>query len=75
MKLELSEKLIKSGIRYAFLDHSVYSNRWLLANLRKENIKIYNQAVTNFHLKKNIKIPLGQKLKKYFKQIKERKSL
>ena len=76
MKLELSEKLIKSGIRYAFLDHSVYSNRWLLANLRKENIKIYNQAVTNFHLQKKYKDTSWSEIdKNILSKLKKKKSI
>ncbi len=54
-KLELSKKIICMNTKYAFLDHSVYANRWLLANLRNNNVKVYNQAVTNIHLQKKNK--------------------
>jgi hypothetical protein len=53
-KYELGNFLYKANVRISFLSHSVYSERFLIANFRKKNIKIFCQAVNNIH-KQNIK--------------------
>ena len=42
------------NIKYAFMGHSVYSSRALLASLRVNKIKVFSQASFNIHGQKNL---------------------
>lgn len=54
-KFELGKKLKLNNVEAAFLSHSVYYERFLLASLRNANIKIFSQAVSNLHKQKKNK--------------------
>ena len=47
--VELAKKIYKSGVKFVFLGHTVYSNRALLGYLRNKKIKIFTQAAFNLH--------------------------
>ncbi len=52
-KIDLGKKLVKKKITHAFIGHSVYFSRALMAVLRKNDIKVFNQ--TNFTIYKQPK--------------------
>ena len=52
-KIDLGKKLIKKKITHAFIGHSVYFSRALMAVLRKNDVKVFNQ--TNFTIYKQPK--------------------
>jgi len=75
-KYDLGKRLKKKMVKHAFLSHSVYYERFLLASLREQNINIFCQAAANITMqKKNMDISWSDVSKKNFKYIYRKKSL
>lgn len=75
-KYDLGKRLKKKKVKYAFLSHTVYYERFLLASLREQNINVFSQAAANLTLqKKKMDISWSDVSKKNFKYIYRKKSL
>ena len=51
-KYDLGKRLKKKIVKHAFLSHSVYYERFLLASLREQNINVFCQAAANITMQK-----------------------
>ena len=60
-KIDLGKKLIKKKITHAFIGHSVYFSRELMAVLRKNDVKVFNQTNFKFINNQRLKILFGQR--------------
>lgn len=48
-KINLARDLVRRNVLYAFIGHSVYFSRALMAQLRKNGVEIYNQTSFNIY--------------------------
>ena len=55
-KIYLVDNLVRNyNLKYAFLGHTVYASRSLIASLRINNVKVFTQASFNIHEQKKLK--------------------